>query len=159
MTHQHHTRLPVLVLGILFAIATLPSPGSAQVARIRLLTPEPIPVTSLTPRVAPPTSRSATVVGGSGDARSVSGLVVTTPSGGQHMPILHQALVSHRTFRRVVVELLRDGHVHETITLSDVYLTSLTSGGSGRGSEDEFVLTFGSLVSTSGRGDLQVPSP
>jgi hypothetical protein len=164
MTTQHPTRLPVLILGIFFAIVTLPSPGSAQIARIRLLTPEPIPVTSLTPLAAPRTSRSVKVLGSSGDAPSGSGtlfqtnVAFTTPSGGQSMPILYEALMSNRTFRTAVVELLRDGHVYETITLSDVHLVTIAWGASERGAEDEFVL-FGSLVSTSGRGDLQVPSP
>lgn len=153
------TRLSALLLGTLLAIGALPSLGSAQVARIRLLTPDPIPVTRLTPVVAPPTSRSARVSAGSASAPTTSQLVFTTPSGGSHSASLLQSVASGRRFRTAVIEVLRDGRVYETITLSDVYLSSIISSSSGRGAEDEVVLAFGSFVSTSGRRDLQILSP
>lgn len=161
MTTIRDLRIPALLLGLLLAAGTPPSPAGAQVARLRLerLTPAPIPVTAIAPVVAPATtSRSAAVSSGGAGKATFSDLVFTTPSG-PHSASLSQAVATGTSFRTAVIELLRGGVVYERITLSDVRLISITSSPPGRGAEDEVVLGFGSMASTSGGRNLPLPSP
>lgn len=161
MTTLQNTRVPALLLGILLAAGALPTPAGAQVARIRLdgLTPDRIPITAIAPVVAPPTSRSARVSGAGGaGGTTISELVFTTPSG-PYSASLHQAVALGTSFRTAVIELLRNGQVYERITLSDVRVTSISHPGSPSGGEDEVVLAFGSMVTTSGGRGLRTPSP
>jgi hypothetical protein len=160
MTTIRDVRIPALLLGVLLAAGTLPSAAGAQVARLRLerLTPAPIPVTAIAPVAAPPTTRSAAASGRGAGRATISELVFTTPSG-PHSASLSQAVVAGTSFPAAVIELLRGGQVYERITLSDVRVLSITSSPPGRGAEDEVVLSFGSMASTSGRQDLRLPVP
>jgi hypothetical protein len=155
MTTILNTRIPALLLALLVAAAALPSPAGAQPARVQLdrLTPVPIPITTLAPVAAPVAGTARASGGGGGPA--ISELVFTTPPG-PHSASLSHALLMGTTFNTGVIEILRNGRVHERITLTDVRVISVTSSSS---AEDEVVLAFASMASTAGRRELRTSSP
>lgn len=156
-------RLAARFLVAVLALAALPALGSAQEARLRIagLVPEPLPISALTPALVHP--QAALVSGPAPASPPPLREVAFHTAPGPYSTRLAQAVMQGSSFRTAVIELLRNGRVHETITLSDVRVTSVSQSAPGRGARDHVALSFGGMVRSSADGSggrtRQPPSP